>query len=51
MYGRIVGVEGCADEIDLLLGNEDWVGDVEQGCEGGSRCWVSGCPQGREVDG
>ena len=51
VYGRVVGVEGCADEIDLLLGNEDRVGDVEQGCERGSRFWVGACPQGREVDG
>ena len=36
VYGCIVGVERCADEVDLLLGYEDWVGDVEQSREWGS---------------
>lgn len=36
--GGVGGVEGVADEAGLLLGDEDGVGGVEEGCErGGGR--------------
>jgi hypothetical protein len=44
--GGVVGLEGGADQVDLFLGDEDGVGDVEEGWLGmGLLGWC--CPRRR----
>ena len=54
MGGAVSRVEGIADELCLLLGDDEGVGDVEQSAEGGVRgctCRWSGSPSGVQVQG
>lgn len=51
MRGCVVGVEGVADESDLLLGDEDRISDVEELDQGWGGSWISTRPQTGKIDG
>jgi len=48
--GRVVGVEGVANQADLFLGDEDRIRDVEEFGQRRSGDWIAARPQGCQVD-